>query len=220
MDCLNAAITSSNKANTTSTTTKHNSSFILFQKFLQKCNIQDPFLETYNPNQRSLILCGFAHSVRKNHHQSPSKTKLAGTTVAATISNVVQAFRKNLGADPTIDNSGAKSVILTNQLRDYKNTDPPTKHQACLPLVVWKRMYRDKANPLNTAMDQLLVGALFFAMRSCEYTSTPNQSEKRTKLLRLRNIRIFTRDKRGFMKTIPHSSPLKVLSAAQCGFHH
>lgn len=65
-------------------------------------------------------------------------------------------------------------------------------------------------------MGQLLTGALFFAMRSCEYSTTPKQEEKKTKLLRLRNIRFFSRDKKGFMTTIDHSSPLSSLSEAEC----
>ena len=161
-------------------------------------------------------MCGFAHSVRANHHQSTSKSRLAGGTVAATVSNVVQAFRKNLRPDPTLDNSGAKSIIIANQIKGYKNEDPSTKHQACLPLLVWKNIYNDHSNSLNTAMGQLLTGALFFAMRSCEYSSTPKQEEKKTKLLRLRNLRFFSRDKKGFMHTIPHSSSPKILSAAEC----
>ena len=130
MGCINAAVNASNKAVTTSTNAKHNRSFLLLQSFLQKCNINDPFLDKYNPNKKSLIMCAFAHSIRQNHHKSSYKAKLAGSTVAATISNVVQAFRKNLRADPTLDNSRAKSVILTNQIKGYKNEDPPTKHDA------------------------------------------------------------------------------------------
>ena len=129
---------------------------------------------------------------------------------------MVQAFRKNLRADPTLDSSGTRSVILSNQLKGYKSEDPPTKHQACLPLVVWKTIAADKSNPLNTAMSQLLSGALFFAMRSCEYSTTNKQEEKKTKLLRLKNIRFFSRDQNGFMITKPHSSPLKTLSNAEC----
>ena len=65
-------------------------------------------------------------------------------------------------------------------------------------------------------MGQLLTGALFFAMRSCEYSSTPKQAEKKRKLLKLRNLRFFSRDEKGFMSTIPHTSSLKTLSSADC----
>ena len=39
------------------------------------------------------------------------------------------------------------------------------------------------------ALSNLCIGAIFFAMRSCEYLiSTHNEDSKRTKILRLRNI--------------------------------
>ena len=39
-------------------------------------------------------------------------------------------------------------------------------------------------------LSQLCIGAIFFAMRSCEYlTSTHNEDSKRTKILRMRNIK-------------------------------
>ena len=77
-------------------------------------------------------------------------------------------------------------------------------------------MYKDHSNPLNVAMGQLLTGALFFAMRSCEYSSTPKQAEKKTKLLRLKNLRFFNRDKDGFMAIVPHHSTLQDLQQAEC----
>ena len=49
-------------------------------------------------------------------------------------------------------------------------------------------------------MSQLTIGAFFFAMRSCEYTHT--SGTKRTKLLRLRNIRFFVKH-----REIPHLDP-------------
>ena len=65
-------------------------------------------------------------------------------------------------------------------------------------------------------MGQLLIGALFFAMRSCEYSSTPKQAEKKRKLLRLKNLRFFNRDKEGFMAIVPHHSTLQDLQQAEC----
>jgi hypothetical protein len=129
---------------------------------------------------------------------------------------VVQAFRQNLRPDPTIDSSGQKSAILVNQIKAYKNKDPPTKHQACLPMTVWIAIMNDDSNCLNQSMGQLLTGALFFAMRSCEYSTTSNQEDKKTKLLCLRNIRFFSISKEGYMITIPHSEPLQTLQTAEC----
>ena len=42
--------------------------------------------------------------------------------------------------------------------------------------------------PLDKATADLICGALFFGMRSCEYTTTPNMLIKKTKLLELQDI--------------------------------
>ena len=67
---------------------------------------------------------------------------------------------------------------------------------------VLRKMEEMAKSPWQIATVWLLIGAIFFAMRSCEYlsTNTPEQ-DRRTKILRLRNI-IFRKD--GI--TIPHSS--------------
>jgi hypothetical protein len=81
---------------------------------------------------------------------------------------------------------------------------------------VWLTILNDKNNKLNEAIGQLLIGALFFAMRSCEYSTTSNQEDKKTKLLCLRNIRIFSFSKEGYMITIQHSASLETLQKADC----
>jgi hypothetical protein len=216
MDCIHSGIAESKRAVTAATSGKHSSSFKLFQKFLSNCNIADPFLDQFTPNQKTLIITGFAYSIRHNHHKSTTKSILTGGTVNAAVSNVVQAFRQNLRPDPTIDSSGQKAAILINQIKAYKNKDPPTKHQACLPMIVWISILKDKSNSLNESMGQLITGALFFAMRSCEYSTTNNQEDKKTKLLCLRNIRLFSISKEGYMITIPHTASLTELQSAEC----
>lgn len=52
----------------------------------------------------------------------------------------------------------------------------------------------------DVAISQLAIGAFFFAMRSCEYSRT--SGERRTKLLRLNNIRFFEGH-----RLVPHDDP-------------
>jgi hypothetical protein len=70
-------------------------------------------------------------------------------------------------------------------------------------MMVLRKMLEVSETPWQQATSWLLIGAIFFAMRSCEYlnTNTP-EADRRTKILRLRNI-IFKKD--GI--TIAHSSP-------------
>ena len=50
-------------------------------------------------------------------------------------------------------------------------------------------MYRNVFTPMDEAMGQLVCGAFFFGMRSCEYLTV--SGTRKTKRLRIRNIRFF-----------------------------
>jgi len=82
--------------------------------------------------------------------------------------------------------------------------------QKALPASVLRKMHEVSITPWDFAVTNVLIMALFFAMRSCEYlvTKYPEES-KRTKILRLKNI-VFKKDNR----IIPHSSPLALLESA------
>ena len=101
--------------------------------------------------------------------------------------------------------SGLKAQILTRQIKAYQNLDLLTSHQACLPLTVWKAIDADNDSKQNEAIGQLIIGALFYAMRSCEYSTTPIAEDKKTKLLTVRNVRFFDKDKRGFLRAIKYT---------------
>ena len=49
--------------------------------------------------------------------------------------------------------------------------------------------------PYDDALTTLLIGALFFCMRSCEYLKVPGAKDKKTKLLCVRNFRFFKNNK-------------------------
>lgn len=46
-------------------------------------------------------------------------------------------------------------------------------------------------SPIEIAISQLIVGAFFFAMRSCEYLHVPSGESRKTRVLRIRDIRFF-----------------------------
>ena len=124
-------------------------------------------------------------------------------TVQSTLSYVAQAFGANHRPDPRLDADGKTCFMLHEQSRAYKNQDGSRKKQKALPMMVLRKMKELAMIPWQKATISLLIGAIFFAMRSCEYlaTNTP-ESDRRTKILRLRNL-IFKKDG----KTVPHSSP-------------
>jgi len=48
-----------------------------------------------------------------------------------------------------------------------------------------------KATERQIAISQIIIGAFFFACRSCEYLKVPKQDQQQTKQLNLRNIAFF-----------------------------
>ena len=101
-----------------------------------------------------------------------------------------------------MDEDGKTCFLIQEQLRGYKNEDGKRKKQKALPLSVLRKMKNLASTTLEEACSWLLIGALFFAMRSCEYIKTsPTESSKRTKIVRLRNIKF----KKG-SSIVPHSS--------------
>ena len=112
-------------------------------------------------------------------------------TVAATISSVSTTFRENGLKNPILDDNNEKSIYIQRQLRGYRNQDPPPDSQQCLPLSIFKTIFSDRSTLLSEALGQLTAGALFFACRSCEYSKVPNDESRKTKTLRLKNLKFF-----------------------------
>ena len=139
-----------------------------------------------------------------------------GKTVGSTISDLVQAFRANLRPDPTRDATGEKAAILTRQIKAYKNSNPPPNHQAALPLIVWNAINNNHNTIKDSAIGSLIIGALFFAMRSCKYSHTDKNESKKTKLLCLRNIQFFNKSTDGYLQEVPHDSNLTTLQSSDC----
>ena len=142
--------------------------------------------------QKNLIMSGFAHSIRQNKFgKVKKKMKLMGNTVDATLHNVSETFCKCSLRNPTLDEDGIKSIIVSKQLKGYKKKDPARRYQLALPLSIFEKIYFNQKSSLNMTMGQLIMGALFFAMRSCKYSLTPKHEEKKTKLLCLYNLQFF-----------------------------
>ena len=66
---------------------------------------------------------------------------------------------------------------------------------------VLRKMHDISNSPLDSVISWLLIGAIFFAIQSCEYLQTVAEEKKRTKIVRVGNI-IFKKENR----IIPHYS--------------
>ena len=155
-------------------------------------------------------MSAFAQSVREATHSKSNKESLVHGTVKTILSYVSQAFRSNSRSDPRLDEDGKTCFLLQEQFRGYKNQDGNKKKQKAIPASVLRVMHENSFTPWEKALTDLLILALFFAMRSCEYMETRYPEEdKRTKILRLENI-VFK--KKGKVK---HSTSLKHISSAE-----
>jgi hypothetical protein len=112
-------------------------------------------------------------------------------TVRSAISHVVQAFQELGRQNPTKDTDNKLSILLSRQFRAYRNDDPKEVQQKALPFIVLKELAKRQVSELDRAVSQLTICAGFFAYRSCEYLKVPRREMKLTKLLCLRNIRLF-----------------------------
>ena len=194
MDLLLAGEAARKDATTSATQEQCASNFDQWKRFLKQIGIyNDDFLITFNkPCHRTLLLSAFAQAMREASFSSAAYTSLAETTVRTAVNNVAQTFRANNRPDPRTDDDGKLNFILQHQYKGYKNKDKNIKQQKALPLCVIRKLHTIKSTAENIAIAQLCTGAIFFAMRSCEYLRTNIPEEKqRTNTLRLRNIRFF-----------------------------
>lgn len=88
-----------------------------------------------------------------------------------------------------MDNSGQISVFIERQLWGYKDVDPPPDCAAALPLIVFKLIASCPSNPKLLALSQIVLGAFFFAMRSCEYVK--KRKVGKTKKLLVNNVKFY-----------------------------
>jgi hypothetical protein len=101
---------------------------------------------------------------------------LAGSHIQETLAKLGQAFRSNVGYNPYLGAEGSTiAPILARQFKGMKNNDPGTKQQNASPVCIYQEILKQaktSANPsLDSAIAELLDIALFWCMRSCEYSS-------------------------------------------------
>ena len=85
-------------------------------------------------------------------------------------------------------------MFLSRLLRGYKESDAGVKHQKSLPIIVYEYMWENKSTNLSTAIGQLTNGALFYGMRSCEYSKV--KGKRKTKLLLIKNFTFYLNKKK------------------------
>ena len=158
-------------------------------------------------------MLAFAHAVYSGRFSSPNVVKpLQSSSVKDTVAQVSAAFRFHNRPNPTLDQFGKPSLILQRQWRAYTNADRIRKYQKAIPQSVLRRLRELARSDMDKALADLVIGAYFFAMCSCEY-STVKEKNTRTRRLCLRNIRFFQG-----RKELPHSDDLSGADAVSITF--
>ena len=158
------------------------------------------YLQGMSKFTQNILASAFAQAVQEATFSPRNYKLLVEVTVVTTISYVAHAFRSNNWPDPRLDRDGKTCFLLQKEFRGYKNTNAKVKKQKALPLSVWRKLHNLAHSNKDKAISWLLIGAIFFAMRSCEYLKTGPEESKQTKIIRLRNI-IFKKDG----KNVDHS---------------
>ena len=130
-------------------------------------------------------------ALREGRFSGQNVNPLAESTVRNSISFVASTFREHHRPNPTRDEDGELSRLLSRQFRAFKNEDPSPVQQKALPIGVLQEIAKRQTTENERAISQLAIGAFFFACRSCEYLKVNNSEKRRTDVLRLRNIRFF-----------------------------
>jgi hypothetical protein len=175
-----------------STHDNHARAWLRWRTYCESVGLADDiYLTSFNKQQQARIIGAFGHSLREGRYSRGPPNTMAASSIKGTINNVVAAFRREGRPNPTRDSDGQLAWILARQYRAYKNDDPKEKHEKALPSCILLRISLNQTSETKRAISQLIIGAFFFACRSCEYLKVSKASDKRTKQLTLGNVAFF-----------------------------
>ncbi|KAI2503570.1 hypothetical protein MHU86_10857 [Fragilaria crotonensis] len=174
----------------------------------------DTCLTLLSDNERELFLRAFLNFYRTSNWNSdgrPTGTRrepVVASTLRQATSNLASAFRNNIGISP-LHLPGTSNIrpIFRSWFQACENGDPPKRKQRAITPQLLRSMYKEAGGastsrqcPTGLVIAEIAIVAYFYAMRSCEITSTT--SPGRTKITRLRGV-VF-RD--ATHREIPHAS--------------
>lgn len=169
------------------------------------------YLDGWAKEEKEKHIGAYAQAVRACYYSVPAKDaeEISETTCHAAVRAVAKAFTSAGKRDPTLDAEGEVCLHLRRQLRGYKKIDPGESPQQCIPFEILKEVMDSPSDSNFTiVVQQLLLLAFFFAMRSCEYLAVDKsywggkKKQRQTEPLRPRNF-TFRKNHR----IIPHDDP-------------
>ena len=161
-----------NTATVESIKTKRSSAWQHWNSYLHSIGFDDIYLVKFDLSHKNDIIAGFSQAVRVGTFSPSNIGYLVGETVSTTIAHVTQTFRANNRNDPRLDSDGKTCFILQEQYRGYKNQNGPKRKQKALPMIAVRKVKEIANSHKDHVVECLIIGAIFFAMRSCEYLRT------------------------------------------------
>jgi len=149
----------------------------------------DEFLDTLTKVQRFRILGNFTHAVQEREFSSSVKNNLSSGTCKGAADKVAEAFRANNRRNPHHGDSNQEDDNLRIQFRGYSNRYPPTKQQKNLTPSFYRQLFH-RSISRTAFLSILCIPSFFWTCRFYAYSHAP--SERKTKLCRVKIIRIFS----------------------------
>ncbi|KAI2493659.1 hypothetical protein MHU86_20874 [Fragilaria crotonensis] len=152
---------------------------------------QDQILRGLKSEDRLDLFTCFAAAIREGWDGSPGfvnecRPRRQASTVRSALDDVAQAYRAHKFVSPVHDPRGRLDAVLAAQLKSYALEDPEPKRPQAIPAAVVAVVAKAGATEIQQAVGQLVVGAFFFAMRSCEYSEV--NGNRRTRILRVADL--------------------------------
>ncbi len=176
----------------------------VWQRWLGYCTHvgygRDPLLTVLPDIERDLVTKSFLQCYRTSKWAPDGsitgvrESPLGVGTIHQAASHLAAAFRGHIGESPLHVKGGTHLRPFVRQLlKAFENVDPPTRQQRAVTPQLLRAMFetaeadRPEAhdNVLSITAELAIVG-FSFAMRSCEFTATPNPG--RTKIIHLWGI--------------------------------
>mmetsp|Transcript_23163 Transcript_23163/g.36208 ORF Transcript_23163/g.36208 Transcript_23163/m.36208 type:complete len:405 (-) Transcript_23163:4853-6067(-) len=148
----------------------------------KKIQINDPYLEDLTPINKARIFCAFMDAYRNGYFSKQNSVK--GETAAQAADKVATTITESGRPDPRKNEQGHTFLMIKRQKRSYKNPTLQRSIKKLSPPEVYRTILRSSFHPREKARAETLGAALFFYMRSCEYSKTPKLEEQKTRPIR------------------------------------
>ena len=162
----------------------------------------DVYLDKLSIDERGLFtkaFLSFYQTAEWSKSGEPSGTRaepLVSNTLRQATSNLATAFRLSVRQSPVhVQGSSHLHPTIRRLLRAGDNTDPPKAQQRAITPKLLRAMYHRagrrgggvvEGDTRSAVVADIAIIAYFFAMRSCEITTTPQRG--RTKIVRLSGV--------------------------------